>query len=77
MTMRMTLTVHCDACDYQVDTPYEDEEVYDNTKLGDEHETSGLTYVTNYEGCATMWLCDSCLDDHKEERAEYALAVTW
>jgi hypothetical protein len=75
--MKMTLVVCCDVCEYEVDQPFEDEEVTDGTVLGDEHETSGLTYVTNYEGSATVWLCDSCHDDHKEERAEYALAVTW
>ena len=72
MTMKMTLTVHCDACDDVVDTPFEDEEVFDDTQLGDEHETSGLVYVRNYQGHARMWLCDNCLIDHKEEREQHA-----
>lgn len=73
MTMKMTLTVHCDACDEETSTPFEDEEVVDGTVLGDEHDTDdGLTYVNNYHGYARVYLCDNCLTDHKEEREQHA-----
>lgn len=71
--MKMMLTVHCDVCEDETSTPFEDEEVFDGTVLGDEHATDdGLTYVKDYEGHARLYLCDNCLIDHKEEREQHA-----
>jgi len=70
MTMKITLTVHCDVCDGVHDTPFEDEEVREGTELGDEHETSGLVRVTDYQGSATAWLCATCHEEHLEEQKD-------
>ena len=73
MTMKMTLTVHCDECDAETSKPFEDEEVFDGTELGDEHGTDdGLTFVNNYHGCARVYLCDDCFADHEEDREQHA-----
>ena len=69
--MKITMTVHCDVCEDETSQPFEDEEVFDGTVLGDEHDTDdGLTHVTDFEGSSAVWLCDNCLRDHEEEKAE-------
>jgi hypothetical protein len=68
----MTITVHvyCDVCQALMDTPHEDVEISDGEQLGDEHETSGLVYVTNYEGSGWAWMCGDCHAEHLEDMSE-------
>lgn len=65
--MKITVHVCCDACEGIHDTPFEDHEFDVNEPLGDEHETSGLVYVDNYEGSGTLWLCPDCYAEHLDD----------
>lgn len=67
--MTVTVRVYCDVCQGLVDTPHEDVEISDDERLGDEHETSGLVYVDNYEGCGWAWMCADCHREHLDDLA--------
>jgi len=67
--MAVTVEVWCDVCESLISRPFESEPYEGETTVGDEHESSGLVLVKNYEGSGTVWMCRGCHREHLEDMA--------